>query len=364
MKVLIVEDDESGRENLADILELDGHQVYGAATGQAALEICETTQFDSLILDWKLPDQSADVLIPKLRKVQPDKPIIVVTGYGDVELVVLAMRSGVYDYLEKPINPTVLQATLSRVAERQHNLEQLELVQHKLVSSARLAAIGQMVAGLAHESRNAFQRSQACLEMLELNLADDPENLQIIAKIQKALEELEKLYDEVREYASPIVLAKDRVNIISLLNESWKLLQSVDQAPLARLTIEAAPGMEKILCTLDLHRMHQVFRNLLENAAFASLSAQPQSAQPPVANVHAKIYQHDQRVRIEISDDGPGIPVDQREAVFEPFFTTKTKGTGLGLAISRRVVEKHGGELNVIDSENGACFQIQLRLRD
>lgn len=361
MRILIVEDDESGRENLADILELDAHEVLGVSNGQAALQRCAETEFDSIILDWKLPDQNAHDLIPEIQKLQPDKPIIVVTGYGDVELIVSAMRSGVYDYLEKPINPSVLQATLARVAERQQNLKQLERVQQQLLASERLAAIGHMVAGLAHESRNAFQRSQACLEMLELNLADDPENLEIISKIQNALEELQKLYEEVREYAAPIVLANDKVNIVALVQETWRQIQSIDPRDEVVLSVSTSPELEDRVFVLDLHRFHQVLRNLLENAIDATLAGGKASTDAP-ATIRVELSTDDHHLNIEVIDEGPGIPVSERENIFEPFFTTKTKGTGLGLAISRRVIEKHRGRLTAVDSDRGARFRIQLPL--
>ncbi len=358
MKLLIVEDDEHGRENLNDILEMDGHEIIGVATGHEALQTCRTREFDSLILDWKLPDLSADELIPQLQQIQPDKPIIVVTGYGDVEMVVSAMRNGVYDYLEKPINPSVLCATLARVAERQENIQQLDRVQSQLLSSERLAAIGQMVAGLAHESRNAFQRSQACLEMLELNLEGDSENLQILSKIQKALEELQRLYEEVREYASPIVLARDTVNVVSLVNECWRQIKMLRPDLKVDLILKVDDNFEKRKIVLDHHRFHQVVRNLMENAVDANLSAAKTSDSPSKIMIHVALIAQD--LVIEILDEGEGINEKDFDQVFEPFFTTKTKGTGLGLAISRRVIEKHGGCLQLVKSSKGARFQIRL----
>lgn len=362
MKILIVEDDQNNRENLEDILELHGHAVQGVPSGADALDLCRKREFDSIILDWKLPDRKADELIPDLQNLQPDKPIIVVTGYGDVELIVLAMRNGVYDYLEKPINPSVLQATLARVAERQEYQDQLQKVQEQLVASERLAAIGQMVAGLAHESRNAFQRSQAGLEMLELNLAEDEENLAIISKVQKALEELQRLYEEVREYSAPVVLANDQVNILSLIHETWRQIQSINRGSDLELEVVATEEVKNRTYTLDLHRFHQVLRNLMENAVDATDAARKDDAAVP-AKVSVALREESDRLFIEITDEGSGIPAEERDNIFEPFFTTKTKGTGLGLAITKRVIEKHGGAIAVVDSPEGARFQIQLPIR-
>lgn len=363
MRILIIEDDESGRENLADILELDGHQVVGASNASQSLERCRDDEFDCIIVDWKLPDESANRLIPRLQELQPDRPIIVVTGYGDVDLVVSAMRSGVYDYLEKPVNPSVLNATLARVAERQQYRQQLESVQQQLLSAERLAAIGQMVAGLAHESRNAFQRSQAGLEMLELNLEGDEDNLKIVAKIQKALEELQKLYEEVREYAAPIILANDQVNVASLVNDCWREIAGIREIDRVQLELEVEPAVRDQLFTMDVHRFHQVLRNLLENAIDATLGVgKSESKNAGEQKIRIRIFIRSGDLCITIQDSGPGISPEDAESIFEPFFTTKTQGTGLGLAISQRVIDKHGGVLRLLDQPGGACFEIALPL--
>ena len=86
------------------------------------------------------------------------------------------------------------------------DISDVKVAERKLAESERLAAIGQMVAGLAHESRNAFQRSHACLATLALDLTDQPESLKLVEKTQKALDDLNFLYEEVRDYAAPIVL--------------------------------------------------------------------------------------------------------------------------------------------------------------
>ena len=97
----------------------------------------------------------------------------------------------------------------------------LKEAQRRAVQAERLAAIGQMVAGLAHEGRNALQRSQACLEMLARQLGDRPEALDLVAGIQEAQDDLHRLYEEVRVYAAPIVLNRRPCRIGDLLREAW-----------------------------------------------------------------------------------------------------------------------------------------------
>ena len=110
-------------------------------------------------------------------------------------------------------------------------------------------------------------------------------------------------------------------------------------------------------CFVDSARIQQVVRNLLENALYASSVADH-------VRVHLNYEEgRSQKIRIEVSDDGAGVPAGDRENVFIPFFTTKTKGTGLGLAVSRRYVEAHEGRIFVDNGEPvGARFVIELPL--
>ena len=126
----------------------------------------------------------------------------------------------------------------------------------------------------------------------------------------KALEELQRLYEEVREYAAPIVLAKDQVNIVSLLNEAWRHHHFREDEQV-KLDLQFADSTNSKHYILDLHRIHQVLRNLLENAIFASLSSDPKEAtkQPTVT---VKIYEDGSYLFLEVMDQGPGIESKKR----------------------------------------------------
>ena len=208
--VLLVEDDGDTRRNLEDILALDGYDVTAVSHCLPAISELADKEFDAAIVDWQLPDGSGADLIPVINREQVDTPIIVVTGVRDFETPVEALKNGAYDFLSKPINPDVLRASLSRLVERKKHLIEIEVARKKLVANERLAAIGQMVAGLAHESRNAFQRSHACLAELSLDLQDNPASLQLVRKVQKALDDLNRLLEEVRCYSAPIILENKR----------------------------------------------------------------------------------------------------------------------------------------------------------
>lgn len=353
--VLIVEDDDDARQNMEDILSLDGYSTQTAAHCLEAINAVERSQFDAVILDWKLPDQNADQLIPIISKHQPNTPVVVVTGMRDFDTAVKALRSGAYDFFLKPINPEVLRSVLWRIVERKKHLEAIEDAQKKMLMNERLAAIGQMVAGLAHESRNALQRSHACLAELALDLGQMPQSLELVRKIQKALDDVNFLLEEVRDYSAPIILERRNCCVESLVRETWQeIMEAKKIDPVAKLEIHKSDNFPQT-CFVDCDRIQQVVRNLLENALFASSNADH-------VRVHLNYDEgHPQQIRIEVADDGPGVPAEDRENVFIPFFTTKTKGTGLGLAVSRRFVEAHEGRIFVDNGEpKGARFVIEL----
>jgi signal transduction histidine kinase len=217
-----------------------------------------------------------------------------------------------------------------------------------------LAAIGQMVAGLAHESRNALARSQACLEMLALAVRDQPGALDLIKRLQHAQDHLHTLYEDVRSYAAPINLEKKPCDLRQVWREAWAHLEPATREKHAVLR-ELSEAVD-LQCTVDPFRMGQVFHNILENALAA--------CSPPVEiEITAAAARVDGRpaICVRVRDNGPGISADQRPRIFDPFFTTKAKGTGLGMAIVKRIVEAHGGQIALGDgNEPGAVFLLTL----
>ena len=343
--VLVIEDNADASRNLADILDLDGYIARGAGSFAEALGRDDWNDLLAIILDWRLPDGTADQFLPRLRKLAPSVPIIIVTGFADVEGAIIALRQGTVDYLVKPIDPDLLRARLARIAESRRDKEALKEAQACLLQSERLAAIGQMMAGLAHESRNALQRSQACLEMLKLEVQDQPAALDLVARIQTAQDHLHQLYEEVRDYAAPIRLKRDDHDLQAILHETWDNLSAQRVGRDVRLEFHA--GDARHMCRVDRFALEQVFRNVLEN----SLSACRDPVQITACFQTAE-FAGRPAYEVSLADNGPGLGAGVRDKIFEPFFTTKTKGTGLGMAISRRIVEAHGGQIAVA---NGDC---------
>ena len=118
LQVLVVDDDADTRANLCDILELDGYRIATAGTVAETLARSDGSAYLAIILDRKLPDGTAEELLPRLRQLAPEAAVLIVTGYADLHGAVAALRQGAADYILKPINPDALRASLTRVAER------------------------------------------------------------------------------------------------------------------------------------------------------------------------------------------------------------------------------------------------------
>jgi hypothetical protein len=265
-----------------------------------------------------------------------------------------------------------------------HDITEKRRSAERLLQAERLAAIGQTITGLAHESRNALQRINSCTEMLEFEVEGNSEALQLIRRSQQAQDDLARLFDEVRNFAAPISLELTSGPVDKIWREAWGLMHSECRGRDASLREKIE--VDDLVVVADRFRLVQVFRNLFENSLAACgdpvrieivcRSLPPGAIDPselprgPVGS--AALDQRGERrgleppgtasdwIEIRVRDNGPGLDPRARREVFEPFFTTKTKGTGLGMAIAHRVLAAHGGSITVGDpSRRGAEFVLR-----
>lgn len=283
------------------------------------------------------PDERAEVLVQwrhdardwedtyartGIRRAADGKPIdIVVTrarleieGRNDVQLVVRDMT------------------------DENRMTRELEDARHLLEDRARLAALGEMVAGIAHEIRNPLQHVSWGVTELR-SIGHDPADLarEALAKIERGTREIEAIVAEVLDYARPMKL--DRIPF-----SVQELLESVrgDLDPSARdagVGLEIDPTSSRDEVSVDGLKIRQALFNLARNAVEAS-----PGGTRVVLRGHLLAGE---QVRFEVADEGSGLPQDLGDKIFLPFVTTKVKGTGLGLAVVRRIVEAHGGTLGL-----------------
>lgn len=255
-----------------------------------------------------------------------------------------------------PIHLSVSQVKLDRgmlFTGIVHDITEQRDAQRRLVQSERLAALGEAIARLAHESRNALQRIQIAVETARIHgLGNLPLEHQLDA-IERANDSLNALLEELRNYAAPLHLERKSTPLSSVWREAWSEVSHHRTDRVAQLE-EANPSDPA--CNVDRFRLAQVFRNLFEN----SLAACDDPTLISI-RVHPAQLSQQEAWSVTIEDNGPGLSDEQADRVFEPFYTTKARGTGLGMAIARRIVEAHGGLLQVAPSQlGGAAFELIL----
>jgi len=236
---------------------------------------------------------------------------------------------------------------VSEQARRQR--EALEQQHEQLIRSDRLATIGELAAGLAHELRNPLAGIGGVLRVLagQLRLEDTTRGL--LADVQAQVARMDKTLTDLLEHAHPAAPTMIGLDVNELLEQSLRFLP--------RSTIEIVRQFDDSLPPLraDPGLLHQAFLNILVNAR----QAMPQGGR---LTLRTQLDETDGRtVRVLISDTGAGIAPEHLGRVFEAFFTTKSRGTGLGLAIAARAVEQHGGRIEVASgSGRGTTFTIAL----
>lgn len=225
--------------------------------------------------------------------------------------------------------------------------------QKQLLQSERLATIGQTMTGLAHESRNALQRLQNAVELLQEELAGQPQALKDLAKIERAGQHIRDLLEEVRAFAAPINLHRTEETLPKIWRRAWRSLAHRVEGRDVSFT-DSISEIDDCRLSVDARRLEQVFRNLFENALDATDHA---------INITVTCQLTPDWLKVSVRDDGPGISEEHRHTMFDAFTTTKPTGTGLGLAICRRTMNAHGGNLSLLPSDSGAAFLIELPKR-
>ena len=213
-------------------------------------------------------------------------------------------------------------------------------VSRQLHQNEKLAALGTLAAGLAHEIRNPLNGAQLHVSFLQRSLEKklpEPELLEAASVVADEIKRLARLVSEFLDFARPSALVKKRVAVQWLFGRVLELTAS--HAAQAGITIETDVPPQELVIYADAGKVQQVLLNIVQNAIEALEPAH-------TGRVILRARRHPRHVRIEIEDDGPGLPSPEAP-VFDAFFSTKASGTGLGLAITHRIVTDHGGSMDV-----------------
>lgn len=404
-RILIVDDQESVRNLFVDCLSARYNCAEASSVSEAFTQL-RATEFALVITDVIMPGLSGTELLRKIVENYPYTAVIMVSGVDRPQRALDAVRLGAFDYLIKPCDLDVLELTVERALERrtlmlnarQYKLDlearnnelvrsktQLERLQTQIVQSEKMASLGQLAAGIAHELNNPVGFVYGNLDFLNqciggliklLNYYDEAELTASVASgaalikeqidYQILLEDLDSIICDCRDGAERIRDIVQNLRTFSRLDEAEfkktdvheginstvRLLSryfSTDNISLVRdygelPLIDAFSG-----------QLNQVWMNLLVNAA--------QAVSQKGGEVSITTRAEGEFVFVTIGDTGGGIAPEHLNRVFDPFYTTKPvgEGTGLGLSISFGIVERHGGTITVETKLNeGSTFTVRL----
>jgi signal transduction histidine kinase len=345
--ILLAEDDAKLAEFVARGLS-DEYTVIVAHDGATALELVPRHQPQLLITDIDMPGINGIELSRRFREVTGDRlaPIIVLSAVLDLGTRMAGLEAGAVDYVTKPFDPLELRARI----RAQFRMRDLAV---RLQRAEQLSALGLLTAGLAHELRNPANGIVNAIgpltEVLPGELVhSDTAAGQLLDVIHECAQQIGFLSRQLLGFRKGVVeLDLRRVAVRELVQRAVALSMPGD----VDVRVEPNLGGGTLKCAPPL--ITQALANLIENAVHAAGSG---------GWVEIRTSAHAQTLIVELSDSGPGVPVELRDRVFEPFYTTKPIGigTGLGLSLARDIVHRHGGVLEIRDRGPRSCFVVEL----
>jgi signal transduction histidine kinase len=378
--VFIVDDDPLVLRSLTSLLELEtDFRVRGFSSGEAVLDALAGEAPDVLVTDLTMPGLGGLAVLERARQARPDTARIVLTGYADKESALRAINTaGVYQFIEKPwdnghllmtLGNAVrevelgqkLQSTLSELRGRNLELEralaELHDAQDRLIAAERLAAVGRLATGIAHEIGNQLSLL-GYAELIAERYAGDPELHALTDPLIAARRRLSTMVSSIKEFVRAGAsngYSREPQRLAPILDEALSILRF--EPALKLRTVERAPWDDGAEAAVNHEKILQVALNLLGNAIQATREGGK-------IRIGLEKLSDGRGARFLVEDDGCGIAPKDLPRIWEPFFSTKGEaGTGLGLGICRRIVEEHGGRITVASEPgHGARFTVDLPL--
>lgn len=387
--VLTIDDDQFVRESLANYLEDFGYTVLQAEDGLQGLELLAAHHPDLILVDLRMPRMDGLQVLAKVQEVAPEIPIMVVSGAGDIRDVVEALRRGAWDYLVKPIQDmNILLHSVQNCLERarlqsqnreyqqslEESLDKLHRTQKEMIHSAKMAALGDLVAGVAHEVNTPIGVSVTAASFLA----------ERTRQIRELYQNGEMKRSDLEKYLS--LAEESSASVLSNLERAAELVQSfkkvaADQSSEEKRAFEMKNYLEQILVSLrpqfkrTPHRVHmdcpeglmldsypgaimQIMTNLIMNSLIHGF------ADGLPGEIFVSVEPAGDNVVLAYRDTGVGMAQEQKERIYDPFYTTTrgSGGTGLGMNIVYNLVTQtlKGSILLETSPGQGAIFILTL----
>ena len=367
IRLLLVDDESVFRNNIARLLTTREMRVFQAEDGEAALAVLCREHVPVVLLDVKMPKMSGLEVLRRIKETHSGTEVILLTGESSARDGVEGIKAGAFDYLGKPVEIDHLAGKIRQAYEkirmeetRRREAEFRKKMETRMAAAERLASLGTLAAGVAHEINNPLAVIKQSVTWLSLRLDSNGDSvLRDRESLTKALAHIETAVDRARRITHQLLGAARKsenqwveVELDNMTGEAVELVaQTASDAGVhitrkndARLkTVWSNPGS-----------LRQVMTNLLINAIHATAKD---------GKVVLATEDFDDDYAITVEDTGSGIPEEDLDRIFEPFFTTKPagEGTGLGLFVTRSILDALGGSISV-ESRLGRGSRFSARL--
>jgi signal transduction histidine kinase len=368
-RILVVDDEPANVRLLERMLAEGGYrQVKTITDSREVMAVYGEFQPDLILLDLMMPHLDGIAVIQQLH-IPEDVflPILVLTADATTEAKKRALEAGAKDFLTKPFDRLEVMLRIRNLLDtrslyldlERHNrsLEQVVAARtQRLIQSEKVATMGSLLAGVAHELNNPLAIVMGQAHLLRGG-AEEPALVQRAEKILAGADRCARIVRNFLALARQCPPERSDVWVNLIVQETVELLGYDLRTSNVELVLDLADDVGATWA--DAHQIQQVVVNLVGNA----IQAMRPIEEGRRLAITTRMEREPARIRIEVADSGPGIPVDVQARIFEPFFTTKPQGegTGLGLSLCRRTLEEHGGTITVkSEVGHGATFHLEL----
>jgi signal transduction histidine kinase len=367
IRLLLVDDENDFRQTLAKRLTKKGIAPEQAESGEKALSILNQKEMHVVVLDVKMPGMQGIEVLHHIKEKHPKTEVIFLTGHAATQDGVDGIKRGAFDYLSKPVEfehlLSKIKQAYDKVVREEEKVREAEFrkkMRQQMATTEKLASLGTLAAGVAHEINNplAIINESAGWLKLILNrqeMAQMPRKQDFemaLNKIETGVDRAKRITHQLLGFAKKDDSVLVEIDLGDLADEAVQLVHREATNKDIEIVQEIKPDIGTIWS--DPYQLRQVLINLLNNAIHATGSR---------GRITIIIEALNGEINLIVQDNGQGIPKENLDKIFEPFFSTKSpgKGTGLGLFVTRGIVEKLCGTIEVESRlGHGTIFRIRL----
>lgn len=351
-RILVVDDENGPRQSLRMLLNED-YDVTLSTHVEEALGILENETFDIIISDIRMPKKTGIDLLREVKNLYPEIEVIMLTGYGQLNTAMQAIDWGAFAYLEKPFDNEEMLAKVHACMKRRREEDNRRAMEYLALEANRFETLGELISGTLHDLGTPLSVIGSHLELLQLK----PERDDLPERLDTMRSQLQHCNELVRSTMNFLRQNPEHRYGHFSLNAVVEHCLLVATPFLRKRKVEEVLELDKSLkpCLGDIVLVRQAVLNLMYNAAQAL-----EEMEGP-RQIAVKSWNEAEHIVLTVQDTGPGIPMEARKNIFNTLFTTKgLKGTGLGLTVVGNVMQRHGGEVRLCDTEEGACFELRF----